>query len=172
MIRVILRDTVRGLGKRGEIVDVSDGYARNFLLPQGLAMRSSAGAERQASVMRKSREVKDARDRAVAEDVAKTLAPMVVTVEARASREGRLFGSISANDIADAVYRPDRLRDRPAHHRHGRADQGRGHPLGAGPAPHRRPGVPPDRGRRSLRAVAAPDAAATVVHNRARRQAG
>jgi large subunit ribosomal protein L9 len=105
VIRVILRDTVRGLGKRGEIVDVSDGYARNFLLPQGLAMRSSAGTEQQAAVMRKSREVKDARDRAVAEDVAKTLAPMVVTVEARASREGRLFGSISANDIADAVYR-------------------------------------------------------------------
>lgn len=105
MIRVILRDTVRGLGKRGEIVEVSDGYARNYLLPQGLAMRSSAGAEQQAVVMRKSREVKDARDRAVAEEVAKTLAPVVVTVEARAGREGRLFGSITAGDIADAVYR-------------------------------------------------------------------
>ena len=83
MMEVILRDDVRSVGKAGELVKVKPGYARNYLLPQGLAMRSSNGAEQQASVMRKSREVKDARDRAVAEDVAKTLAPMVVTVEAR-----------------------------------------------------------------------------------------
>jgi large subunit ribosomal protein L9 len=104
MIRVVLRDTVRGLGKRGEIVDVSDGYARNYLLPQGLAMRSSAGAETQAVTMRASREVKDARDRAAAEEIAKRLAPMVIKVEARASGEGRLFGSISESELVDAVY--------------------------------------------------------------------
>ncbi len=104
MIRIILRDTVRGLGKRGEIVDVSDGYARNYLLPQGLAMRASAGAETQAVTMRASRDVKDARDRAAAEEIAKQLAPMVIKLGARASKEGRLFGSISEGDVAEAVY--------------------------------------------------------------------
>lgn len=104
MIRVILRDTVRGLGKRGEMVEVSDGYARNYLLPKGLAMRSSAGAEQQAATMRASREVKDARDRAAAEEVAKRLAPMVIKVEARASGEGRLFGSVTEADVIEAVY--------------------------------------------------------------------
>jgi large subunit ribosomal protein L9 len=104
MIRVVLRDTVRGLGKRGEIVEVADGYARNYLLPQGLAMRSSAGVEAQAATMRSSREVKDARERAAAEEIAKRLAPVVIKVEARASGEGRLFGSISEADLVDAVY--------------------------------------------------------------------
>lgn len=104
MIRVILRDTVRGLGKRGEIVEVSDGYARNYLLPQKLAMRSSAGAESQAATMRSSREVKDARERAAAEEIAKQLAPMVIKLGARASSEGRLFGSISEADVVEAVY--------------------------------------------------------------------
>jgi len=104
MIRVILRDTVRGLGKRGELVEVSDGYARNYLLPKGLAMRSSTGAEAQAAVMRASRDVKDARDRAAAEEIAKRLAPVVIKIEARASGEGRLFGSVSEGDVVDAVY--------------------------------------------------------------------
>lgn len=105
MIRVILRDTVRGLGRRGEVVDVSDGYARNYLLPQHLALRASTGAADQAGAMRKSREQRDARERAAAEEIAKTLAPAVIKVDARASREGRLFGSVSAHDIAEAVYR-------------------------------------------------------------------
>jgi large subunit ribosomal protein L9 len=104
VIKVILRDTVRGLGKRGEIVEVSDGYARNYLVPKGLAMRSSAGTESQAASMRASREVRDARDRAAAEEIAKRLAPTVIKVEARASGEGRLFGSVSEADVAEAVY--------------------------------------------------------------------
>lgn len=104
MIKVILRDTVRGLGKRGELVEVSDGYARNYLLPQGLAMRSSAGAETQAATMRVSRDIKDARYRAAAEEIAKRLAPTVIKIEARAGGEGRLFGSVSEADVVEAVY--------------------------------------------------------------------
>ena len=104
MIKVVLRDTVRGLGKRGEVVEVSDGYARNYLLPKGLAMRSSTGAETQAAAMRASRDVRDARDRAAAEEIAKRLAPTVIKVEARASGEGRLFGSVSEADVVEAVY--------------------------------------------------------------------
>ena len=104
MIRVVLRDTVRGLGKRGEVVEVSDGYARNYLVPKGLAMRSSDGVEAQAASMRTAREIKDARERAAAEEIAKRLAPMVIKVDARASGEGRLFGSITEADVVDAVY--------------------------------------------------------------------
>mgnify|MGYP001197268531 CR=1 FL=1 len=104
MISVILRDTVPGLGKRGEVVQVSDGYARNYLLPNGLALRSHPGAEAQAASMRKSREVRDARERGAAEEIARKIAPVVIRVDARASGEGRLFGSISAADIVDAVY--------------------------------------------------------------------
>jgi large subunit ribosomal protein L9 len=103
-VKVILRGEVPGLGKRGEIVDVSDGYARNFLVPRGLAMRSQPGAEAQAGAMRRSREIRDARERGAAEEIARKLAPMVVRVEARAGGEGRLFGSVGPAEISDAVY--------------------------------------------------------------------
>lgn len=104
MIRVILRDSVRGLGRRGDIVDVSDGYARNYLFPQGLALRSSTGNEAQAERMRSAQTVRDARERAAAEEIAKVLVPAVIRVEARTGGEGRLFGSVAAAEIADAVY--------------------------------------------------------------------
>jgi len=103
-VKVILRGEVAGLGKRGEVVDVSDGYARNFLVPRGLAMRSHPGADAQAGAMRRSREVRDARERGAAEEIARRLAPMVVRVEARAGGEGRLFGSVGPAEISDAVY--------------------------------------------------------------------
>ncbi|MBM3684781.1 MAG: 50S ribosomal protein L9 [Actinobacteria bacterium] len=103
-MRVILRDSVRGLGRRGDIVDVSDGYARNYLFPQGLALRSSTGNEAQAERMRAAQTVRDARERAAAEEIAKVLVPAVIRVEARTGGEGRLFGSVAAAEIADAVY--------------------------------------------------------------------
>ena len=102
--RVILRDDVAGLGRRGEVHDVADGYARNFLLPKGLAMASTQGAEAQAETMRKSRETRDAQERGAAEDIAKTLAPQVFTLSAKTGESGQLFGSVSAAEIADVVY--------------------------------------------------------------------
>ena len=103
-MKVILRGEVAGLGKRGEVVDVSDGYARNYLVPRGLAMRSHPGADAQAGAMRRSREVRVARERVAVEEIARRLAPMVVRVEARAGGEGRLFGSVGPAEISDAVY--------------------------------------------------------------------
>src|SRR5262245_58567034 len=99
-MKVILRTDVSDLGKRGDILDVSDGYARNYLVPKGLAMKASAGAESQAASMRRARDLRDAQDRAAAEALATTLVPKVITVEARAGTEGRLFGSVTATDIA------------------------------------------------------------------------
>jgi large subunit ribosomal protein L9 len=103
MAKVILRADVDDLGKRGDILDVADGYARNYLVPKGLAMKASVGAESQAGRMRRARDLRDAQDRAAAEQVASTLVPKVITIAARAGSEGRLFGSVTGGDIVAAV---------------------------------------------------------------------
>ncbi|HET7487894.1 MAG TPA: 50S ribosomal protein L9 [Acidimicrobiales bacterium] len=102
-MRIVLRGDVDGLGKKGDIVDVADGYARNFLVPKGRAIKASPGVHAQATAMRRSRDIKDAREREGAEAVARKLVPMVIRIPARAGREGRLFGSVTAADVADAV---------------------------------------------------------------------
>jgi large subunit ribosomal protein L9 len=102
-VKVILRADVAGVGKKGDIVDVADGHARNLLIPRGLAMKSSAGAEQQASAMRRARDLKDSADREAAEAIATRLVPQTFTITARAGGEGKLFGSITAADIAKTV---------------------------------------------------------------------
>jgi large subunit ribosomal protein L9 len=102
-MKVILRADVTDVGKRGDIVDVADGFARNFLVPKGLAMKASPGAEAQAAAMRRARDVRDANDRSAAEEIASALVPKVFTITAKAGAEGKLFGSVTASDIADAV---------------------------------------------------------------------
>ena len=102
-MKVVLRTDVDQVGKRGDVVDVSDGYARNYLVPKGLALKATAGIEAQAESMRRSRDVRDAQDRSAAEEVAKRLVPQVVTIKARAGAEGKLFGSVTTTDVAEAV---------------------------------------------------------------------
>ena len=102
-MKIILRTDVNELGKRGDVLDVADGYARNFLVPKGLAMKATDGAASQAASMRRARDLRDAQDRAAAETLATTLVPKVITVTARAGSEGRLFGSVTAADIAAAI---------------------------------------------------------------------
>ena len=102
-MKLVLRSDVAQVGKKGDIVDVSDGYGRNFLLPKGLAFVASDGVEAQAAKMRTSRDLRDASDRAAAQEVATSLVPKVVTIAARAGAEGKLFGSVSIAEIADAV---------------------------------------------------------------------
>jgi large subunit ribosomal protein L9 len=102
-MKVVLRSDVDGLGKRGDIVDVADGHARNFLLPKGHAIQASAGAVDQAGRMRTARDQRDSVARESATAVASTLVPKVITVEAKAASEGKLFGSVTAGDIVDAV---------------------------------------------------------------------
>ena len=102
-MKLVLRADVDQVGKKGDIVEVADGYGRNFLLPKGLAFRANGGVEAQAAKMRQSRDVRDASDRAAAEEVASKLVPQVVTITARAGAEGKLFGSVSAAEIAEAV---------------------------------------------------------------------
>lgn len=102
-MKVILRDDVTNVGRKGDVVDVADGYARNYLVPKGLALRATGGAMAQAEAMRRSREVKEIRDRESAEEVARRLSPSVIRITARAGAEGRLFGSVTATDLAEAV---------------------------------------------------------------------
>jgi large subunit ribosomal protein L9 len=102
-MKVVLRADLEQIGKKGDIVDVADGYARNYLVPKGLAFQASPGVEAQATAMRRGRDVRDASDRAAAEEVAKSLVPRVVTIAARAGAEGKLFGSVTTTEIAEAV---------------------------------------------------------------------
>lgn len=102
-MKVVLRNDLDQVGKKGDIVDVADGYARNYLVPKGLAFQATPGVEAQATAMRRNRDVRDASDRSAAEEVAKSLVPRVVTIAARAGAEGKLFGSVTTADIAEAV---------------------------------------------------------------------
>ncbi len=104
-MRVVLRSDLDKVGKRGDIVDVADGYARNFLLPKGHAIKANSGVQAQANAMRRARDLKDAKDREAAELVARKLVPMVIRIPARAGsgNQAKLFGSVTAGDIADAV---------------------------------------------------------------------
>jgi len=102
-VKLVLRADVAQIGKKGDIVDVADGFGRNYLVPNGLAFRATAGVEAQASAMRRGRDVRDASDRTAAEAVAKSLVPQVITIAARSGAEGKLFGSVTTEQIADAV---------------------------------------------------------------------
>jgi large subunit ribosomal protein L9 len=102
-MKVLLRSDIKGVGRRGDIVNVSSGHARNFLLPNDLAIVANAGTIAQAEVMRKSREQQIAADRESARLVAASLSTTVIKIAAKAGNEGRLFGSINAAEIAKAV---------------------------------------------------------------------
>ena len=102
-MNVILREDIAGVGRRGDIVTVADGNARNYLLPRGLALVASAGAIQQANSMRRARDLREANDRAAAHTVAEALTARSFTVKAKAGNEGRLFGSVTTADIVSAL---------------------------------------------------------------------
>ena len=102
-MKVILRSDLDGLGKRGDIIDVADGHARNFLFPKGHAIAASDGAIDQAGRMRKARDQRDSSAREAATQIASTLVPKVITVTSKAGPEGKLFGSVTAADVVAAV---------------------------------------------------------------------
>ena len=103
-MRLILRSDLAGLGKRGDIVEVSSGHARNYLLPQGLAIVASDGAVNQATAMRRARDLRDAADRESAQSVASALVAKTITITSKAGAEGKLYGSVTTGDIAQAIH--------------------------------------------------------------------
>jgi large subunit ribosomal protein L9 len=104
-VKVILNQEVRGVGAPGDIIDVSDGYGRNYLLPRNLARLATPGAVRQAEGIRARRVAREVADLEQARTVAAHLESLRVVIRAKAGSEGRLFGSITTPQIVEAVKR-------------------------------------------------------------------
>ncbi|REF36454.1 50S ribosomal protein L9 [Thermasporomyces composti] len=102
-MKLILTQEVSGLGGPGDIVEVKDGYGRNYLMPRGLAIRWTKGGEKQVAAIRKAREVRQIRDLDQAREVKAQLEGLTITVPARSGASGRLFGSVTPADIVEAV---------------------------------------------------------------------
>ncbi|MFZ2428272.1 MAG: 50S ribosomal protein L9, partial [Propioniciclava sp.] len=102
-MKLILTAAVDHLGIAGDIVEVKDGYGRNYLLPQGFAIRWTRGAEKQIEGINRAREARTVRDHAHAGELRTQLESLDVQVPARVSAEGKLFGAITAADIASAI---------------------------------------------------------------------
>jgi large subunit ribosomal protein L9 len=102
-MKVLLRKDVDGVGRRGDIVEVKGGFARNFLLPSGSALVASDAVAGQASSMRRSRDLKDAQDLKAAETQKLAIEGSTIPIPARASAQGRLFGSVGPVEVATAV---------------------------------------------------------------------
>ena len=102
-MKVILQQDVKGQGKKGQMVEVSDGYARNFLLPRKLAVEANADNVNTMKLQEKARKAKEAAEKAEAEAVAEKLKESVVKISAKAGTGGRLFGAVTSKEIADAL---------------------------------------------------------------------
>ena len=102
-MKLILTREVSGLGLAGDVVEVADGYGRNFLVPRGAAIRWTKGAEKQIAQIKRARDAREIRDLGHAREIKADLEKLTVTLSARAGKDGRLFGSITPNDIATAV---------------------------------------------------------------------
>lgn len=102
-MKVIFNTDVRGQGKKGEMKEVSDGYARNYLLPRKLASEATADAVNAFKLREKAKAAQAARERALAEENAKRLQGIVVQIQARAGQGGRLFGAVTSQEISDAL---------------------------------------------------------------------
>ena len=102
-MKVILQADVKGQGKKGQIINVSDGYARNFLFPKKLAIEASADNLNTAKLKEAAENARIAREKSEAQGVAKKLEELTVVVTAKAGNGGRLFGSVTAAEVADAL---------------------------------------------------------------------
>ena len=105
MIEVILREDVKTLGRAGEMVRVKPGYARNYLLPQGLAYEATEGNRKRIAGESRARASRDQAEKVQAEQVATTLSAVTLNLSGKAGEEGKLFGSITSQDVADALAR-------------------------------------------------------------------
>jgi large subunit ribosomal protein L9 len=102
-MKVILQQDVKGQGKKGQLVDVSDGYARNFLLPRKLAVEANADNVNTMKLQEKARQAQLAQEKAQAQAVAEQLKGLTVRITAKAGTGGRLFGAVTTKEISDAL---------------------------------------------------------------------
>jgi large subunit ribosomal protein L9 len=102
-MKLILTQDVTGLGAPGDVVEVAPGYGRNYLVPQGMAIQATRGAEKQIATIRRAREVREVRDLGHAQEIRSQLANLKVRLPARSGDGGRLFGSVTSSDVVEAV---------------------------------------------------------------------
>ena len=102
-MKVIFQQDVRGQGKKGEMKEVSEGYARNYLIPRNLAVEVNRDNLNALALREKAKKAQEARERAAAEENAARLKDVMVTIRARAGANGKLFGSITSQEIVDAL---------------------------------------------------------------------
>ncbi len=102
-MKLILTQEVSNLGSPGDVVEVKDGYGRNYLLPGGLAMPWTRGGEKQVATIKRARDKRDVRDLGEAQAIKGQLEGLTVTLATRAGAGGRLFGSVTAADVVGAV---------------------------------------------------------------------
>lgn len=102
-MKIILTQEVDGLGAPGDVLEVKNGYARNYLIPRGVAIRWTRGAERTVETIKAARNARAVRDQDHAEQIKTKLEANPVNVQVRASNEGRLFGAVSVTEIAEAI---------------------------------------------------------------------
>ena len=103
LMKLILTQDVTGLGAPGDVVEVAPGYGRNYLVPQGLAIQATRGAEKQIATIRRAREVREVRDLGQANEIKAQLSGLRVRLPARSGDGGRLFGSVTSGDVVSAV---------------------------------------------------------------------
>ena len=102
-MKLILTQDVSGVGAPGDVVEVAPGFGRNYLVPQGLAILATRGAEKQIATIRRARDVREVRDLSSAQQIRDQLSGLSVRLPARSGQGGRLFGSVTASDVAAAV---------------------------------------------------------------------
>ena len=102
-MKLILTQDVPGLGAPGDVVEVKDGYGRNYLMPRGFAIAWTRGGEKQVTQIKRARKVREVRDLGHANEIKQALEALTITMPAHAGETGRLFGSITNADVADAV---------------------------------------------------------------------
>ena len=102
-MKVILQQDVKGQGKKGQMIDVAEGYARNFLLPRKLAVLATADAMNTMKLQEKAKKAEEARLKAEAEAIAEKLKSSQVKVTARAGANGKLFGAVTSKEVSDAL---------------------------------------------------------------------
>ncbi len=101
-MKLLLRESIRNVGKRGDMIDVADGYARNFLLPRGLAMQATPENLRKLEAEKRAYDARQTKEKEKAQEIAAAIAKIQLTVPMRASDEGHLFGSVTPTTICDA----------------------------------------------------------------------
>jgi large subunit ribosomal protein L9 len=102
-MKLILTQDVSGLGAPGDVVEVKDGYGRNYLVPRGYAIPWTKGGEKQVATIKRARDVREVRDLGHAKEIQQQLSGLSVRLGARSGDGGRLFGSVTASDVVDAV---------------------------------------------------------------------